>query len=415
MDDRRFDAVTRSLASRRAAVGGVLAALLGVAIPGTAAARKKPKKCKPKCPVCKKCVKGKCKPQPDGTACGAGQTCTGGDCLASSCPDGQVRCDGACVDTATNDANCGACGKACPAGSGCCGGGCCEGCCDGTVCKGGLSDNACGASGTACAACAAGQDCNGGTCTCDGVSCDGCCDGTTCRPGTTDANCGINGGVCDACAGTGESCGGGGQAGVCGCTSESDAVTCAGKCGTVQNNCGQPVDCPPPSDAATCAGKCGTVQNSCGQAVNCTALCVGCCDGGTCRPGFATQACGKNGAACTACTDCTSCDNGTCAPGCGSCATCNGNNVCESFADGTNCGTSGGCDDGRCLRRYNFCANSGGCSANYAVAVNGGGLNLCMASGRPTAGRCTTTSDCANGWFCAAYGADPICAQGCQG
>ena len=91
MDDHRFDALTRSLASRRAAVGGLLAALPGVAILGTAAAKKKKrKKCKPKCPDCQKCVKGKCKPQPNGTACGAGQTCTGGTCGASACPGGQV-------------------------------------------------------------------------------------------------------------------------------------------------------------------------------------------------------------------------------------------------------------------------------------------------------------------------------------
>ena len=385
MDDRRFDAVTRSLASRRAAVGGLLAAL-GVAIPGTATAKKKKKKCKPKCPVCKTCVKGKCKPQPNGTACGADQACRNGECLPTSCPGRLVRCNGACVDTTSDDANCGACGNTCPAGSSCCGGGCCEGCCDGSICKGGLNDNACGAGGTACATCAAGQACHGGSCTCDGVSCDGCCDGSTCRPGDTIANCGINGGVCAACTGTGRSCGGGGQAGVCGCTPQSDAETCAGKCGTVRNNCGQDV--------------------------NCTALCAGCCDGGTCRTGDATQSCGKNGAACAACTNCTSCNNGICTAGCSACETCTAN-ICEPVADGTDCGTNGGCDDGRCLRRYNFCANTGGCSANYAVAIGGAGLNLCMASGRPTAGLCATTSDCPTGYFCAAYGADPICAQGC--
>lgn len=42
-----------------------------------------------------------------------------------SCPAGQRRCDGACIDPATDPANCGGCGRACAAGWGCAGGTCC--------------------------------------------------------------------------------------------------------------------------------------------------------------------------------------------------------------------------------------------------------------------------------------------------
>jgi hypothetical protein len=103
--------------------------------------------------------------------------------------------------------------------------------------------------------------------------CAGCCAGTTCLAGTADAICGTGGGACQDCGGLGQLCSGGGVPGVCGCA--SDPVTCAGKCGPVQNNCDQPVDC--------------------------TALCAGCCDGATCEPGNTTIACGNDGVPCVTC------------------------------------------------------------------------------------------------------------------
>jgi choice-of-anchor A domain-containing protein len=76
-----------------------------------------------------------------------------------------TTCGGACVETATDAANCGACGNACASGSTCSGGICSA--CDGTLCGGSCVATAtdaanCGACGNACAA---GSTCSAGACT----------------------------------------------------------------------------------------------------------------------------------------------------------------------------------------------------------------------------------------------------------
>ena len=56
--------------------------------------------------------------------CGTGQTCAAGVC---GCPAGQTLCSGVCVDVKQSEANCGACGNACPMGQTCSGGACVSG------------------------------------------------------------------------------------------------------------------------------------------------------------------------------------------------------------------------------------------------------------------------------------------------
>lgn len=63
--------------------------------------------------------------QNDGANCGfcrrvcdLGEECAGGRC-AEPCPSGVARCGGACVDTNEDARNCGGCGVACAPGSGC--------------------------------------------------------------------------------------------------------------------------------------------------------------------------------------------------------------------------------------------------------------------------------------------------------
>lgn len=46
-------------------------------------------------------------------ACAADEVCASGSC-AAVCPAGSVKCGRSCVDTATDEENCGACGKTCP-------------------------------------------------------------------------------------------------------------------------------------------------------------------------------------------------------------------------------------------------------------------------------------------------------------
>ena len=78
---------------------------------------------------------------------------------------------------------------------------------------------------------AAGTNCFGGVC--DGMgNCVDCLDNGDCTPP--------------------ETCGGGGTANQCGCTPVDMAITCAGKCGSVINNCGTAVNCPGCMAPLTC-------------------------------------------------------------------------------------------------------------------------------------------------------------------
>jgi hypothetical protein len=70
---------------------------------------------------------------------------------------GETNCDGTCVNTTSDHANCGACGNVCPANSVCANGSCVASCnfpfipCDG-VCVDPTSDhNNCGGCGVQCA------------------------------------------------------------------------------------------------------------------------------------------------------------------------------------------------------------------------------------------------------------------------
>jgi hypothetical protein len=139
------------------------------------------------------------------------------------------------------------------------------------------------------------------------------------------------------------------------CKPQTAAQTCAGKCGSVLNNCKLRVDCgscacDPPCvacqhcNAATgvcqsdsdqlgdaCGqpgqfcqddGACACDASSCAACQSCqpTGLCsatcdgIGCCNGATCQPGTANDACGTNGETCQICSNATPvCVNGACA------------------------------------------------------------------------------------------------------
>jgi hypothetical protein len=145
MDGKRFDAISRALITetsrRRTLTGTFGGALTALGLARLTAAKKTRAaasgQCKPACDECNECEKGKCKkkngkkscksgkctPKTNGTACGslAGAVCQQGICR---CPDGLTNCDGTCVDTATDETNCGTCGDTCLAGQTCVNGAC---------------------------------------------------------------------------------------------------------------------------------------------------------------------------------------------------------------------------------------------------------------------------------------------------
>jgi hypothetical protein len=202
MDGSRFDHLARRWATRRTAIGGLIAALSGLTGLDAEAKKKrkrkrneyrdearkrqqhddvlaegkkkKKKKCKGGTVKCGKklCVNASTDAQHCGgcgNRCGNGQACVGGACVSTgpvTCPAGQVRCGGGCVDLTSDEAHCGGCGQACQGDLTCLDGTC--GCADasdtkcGNLCVDTQSDNGhCGQCGQACGT---GKRCQGGQC-----------------------------------------------------------------------------------------------------------------------------------------------------------------------------------------------------------------------------------------------------------
>lgn len=133
-----------------------------------------------------------------GRTCPAGTTCAGGICFRSDspCDAPLVRCAGVCANTQSDPDHCGACGRTCPRGAPCVNGLCTQGCPTGTTLCGGTcvdtqtSSTHCGACGNACPT---GQACVAGQCRCAAM-CDGVCTDTQ----TNAAHCGACGNACAA-------------------------------------------------------------------------------------------------------------------------------------------------------------------------------------------------------------------------
>ncbi len=244
----------------------------------------------------------------------------GGDSVTApkTCVANELLCGTACIDSATDPANCGACGAACKPGE-VCGSGACALTCSGNSKQCGQScfdtqvDPAnCGGCGKKCDV---GQVCNAGACgaqcpdaqklcvadggavscvttTTDRANCGGC--GVTCDTGKV-----CNAGVCsDSCGAGGTFCAGNGMpycaltevdnanCGACGKVCGNGLVCAGGKCG---GNCGpNEILCPGQDGGADfCAVtqsdnvNCGACGNVCGQGLLCSlGKCVSQCGGG---------------------------------------------------------------------------------------------------------------------------------------
>jgi Stigma-specific protein, Stig1 len=230
-----------------------------------------------------------------GTECRAG-TCT--------CPAGQKPCADACVDVTADPANCGACGSACGSGQRCERGQCVA------TCSVNLT-NACGDGrcwdlnldarhcGTTCRSCPSKQTCNAGVCTCPGATCSGLCTSLDADP----KNCGACGNSCalgEACVAGSCTC----QGGLTRCGSDCVSLTSQTDCGACGHGC---------EAGLSCAN---------GQCVGTCPLGVEKCASGTCADtGNDPRNCGSCGQTCEADEVCVdgSCAQQTAAVGCTSC------------------------------------------------------------------------------------------------
>jgi len=167
----------------------------------------------------------------------------------TTCATGQVCCGGACTVTALDSANCGACGTTCATDQVCCGGACTVTTLDRANC--GSCGNACSISGTTCSA---------GICGCDPPRATSCgSDGggpNTCVDLASDSN---NCGACGTtCSGATPVCSGGSCVALC--DTASDQTQCGAQCVTLGND----------------SNNCGACGNTCAS----SAL----CSGGLCTP-----------------------------------------------------------------------------------------------------------------------------------
>jgi hypothetical protein len=366
-----------------------------------------------------------------GHACNPGETCSGGQCgcnggpacsslccasgcsMTGSCDCGgtpcgapSVCCNGtSCLDIMNDNANCGACGHACPSGL-VCDAGACK--CHGQICSGGdtCCDSGCAnlmSSTTNCGtcghACAANETCTGGACECGTSTCttgQTCC-GQSCKMLASDsANCGACGHACNA----GEQC----VAGSCVCPGTQPARACS-----LSETC-----CPAGSNGT--AGGCFDLTSdhdhcmSCGNACNAISQCIrGACVQTSCNPPC------TNGSVCDPGTLTCKCGSG---PACGIGLYCCSGNCVNRLADDRNCGACGNdvrpnlcCNGTATPHSGTDCQGCGKACIWGDFCCNTGGLFDCVPNGPQNCGGCGIV--CKDSPVCCVCGPQGYCAMVC--
>lgn len=113
----------------------------------------------------------------------------------------------------------------------------------------------------------------GSSSTCDSLTCNGCCSAGVCRSGTQDSACGSRGAACESC------------------DFNRSCQTSGGLNACVLSGSGG-------GSGGSGGGGAGGGQSGCSGTT-----CTGCCFNGACQPGNTAAACGKQGAACSACAN----------------------------------------------------------------------------------------------------------------
>ena len=309
-------------------------------------------------------------------ACPMGNVCSAGKCTVT-CQQGLTNCTGSCVNLKSDLMNCGACGTACPGGNVCAAGACMVSCpngqlaCNGACVNPDTDSNNCGQCGTVCPM---GQSCVNRACMLNCPMGTMACNNTCANRQSETPNCGQCGTLCP----MGTQC----AAGVCAITCQPGQVNCNGQCTNLQTdagNCGKcGMACPMGNlcMAGQCALSCpqgltvcnNTCANLSTDSANCGKCGVACAKGAVCSMGVCGNVCNAPLVSCnSACVD-PRFDPNNC-NGCGM--------VCGQVANASPGCFGGACGIGACSPGYRDCDGNVGNGCEIQVSADPVNCGVC--------------------------------------